>query len=413
MNLGPPAPSPQSRVFLSHSSSQAVFARILCDELEASGIPCWYAPRDIPPGPDWPGRIQHALASAHACVLLLSKEANESPEVRKEIDLAAFERVRLIGVRIDDAWPTGSLAYQLSGLHWIEGDTSKPATIARSLTRAIHNLDTGLVPPSRGRRKGHMAARIAFMTIASIAMGLLVLAPHAARPLLPKNWHWLSIMASSIGATVAFVTGYLRQQSRPRMRLLTAATYLVLALLLVAAGRTLFAGSVRTETLIADDICTLAGDNADAPTVSAQSLERLDRSDGCIYVWPTTDFELEHFQASVFVPPTLLRSPATQDFIDTYRTSGGPGNDPVRVAIDKDASKFIEDYLDKYDSGARIALAFAYMVLHMLALAFFGSGFGFLLAALEGRVNPPLGQMLRVKPTPGTASTRENSKAVS
>ena len=50
---------------------------------------CWIAPRDIPCGADWPATLERAISTANAFVLLLSREADQSEDVRKEVDLAA------------------------------------------------------------------------------------------------------------------------------------------------------------------------------------------------------------------------------------------------------------------------------------------------------------------------------------
>ena len=40
-------------VFLSHSHADKVYADAICHRLEAGGIRCWVAPRDIRPSEDW------------------------------------------------------------------------------------------------------------------------------------------------------------------------------------------------------------------------------------------------------------------------------------------------------------------------------------------------------------------------
>ena len=40
-------------VFISHSTKNKTIADAVCATLEAHGIRCWMAPRDIKPGADW------------------------------------------------------------------------------------------------------------------------------------------------------------------------------------------------------------------------------------------------------------------------------------------------------------------------------------------------------------------------
>src|SRR5258706_4009803 len=70
-------------VFISYSSVNADEANALCAAIEATGISCWIAPRDIAPGADWSECI---IAGLHACpvfVLLLTEQSNASPQVQR------------------------------------------------------------------------------------------------------------------------------------------------------------------------------------------------------------------------------------------------------------------------------------------------------------------------------------------
>ena len=48
-------------VFISYSTDDSVSAEQIRDGLEASGIPCWMAPRDIAPGEDYAEQIISAI----------------------------------------------------------------------------------------------------------------------------------------------------------------------------------------------------------------------------------------------------------------------------------------------------------------------------------------------------------------
>ena len=67
-------------VFLSYASTDRPAADAICAALEARGIRCWIAPRDVPAGADWGEAILTAIGRAHAMVLVLSacgkKDAN-------------------------------------------------------------------------------------------------------------------------------------------------------------------------------------------------------------------------------------------------------------------------------------------------------------------------------------------------
>lgn len=53
-------------VFISHSSHDSYYVERIPRHLEARGILCWMAPRDIPPGADWAESMMGAPAEARA-----------------------------------------------------------------------------------------------------------------------------------------------------------------------------------------------------------------------------------------------------------------------------------------------------------------------------------------------------------
>ena len=48
-------------IFISHSSLDKAIADTVCSFLEARGITCWIAPRNIPPGGRYGEAIVHAI----------------------------------------------------------------------------------------------------------------------------------------------------------------------------------------------------------------------------------------------------------------------------------------------------------------------------------------------------------------
>jgi hypothetical protein len=65
-------------VFISHSTRDKTAADAACAALEASGIRCWIAPRDITPGAEWGEAIIKAINQCRVMVLIFSANANES-----------------------------------------------------------------------------------------------------------------------------------------------------------------------------------------------------------------------------------------------------------------------------------------------------------------------------------------------
>ena len=65
-------------VFISHSSKDKEVADNLCAQLEANGIVCWIAPRDITPGGDWATAINNAITACDVLLVIYSANSSES-----------------------------------------------------------------------------------------------------------------------------------------------------------------------------------------------------------------------------------------------------------------------------------------------------------------------------------------------
>ena len=112
-------------IFISHSSIDSAVADYLCQQLEARGISCWMAPRDIKPGEEWAKAINDAITSSSAFLVIYSKNSASSTQVPKEIGLAGARKCYVIPYKIDDTPLTGEFEYYLLGSHWIVADIHK------------------------------------------------------------------------------------------------------------------------------------------------------------------------------------------------------------------------------------------------------------------------------------------------
>ena len=107
-------------VFISHSTKDKTVAEAVCHELEANGIRCWIAPRDIEFGSDWTEGITHGIASCKVFVLVFSDSANTSDHVRREVAKAFSLGLAVIPFRTEDVAPNRSLSYFLETVHWLD-----------------------------------------------------------------------------------------------------------------------------------------------------------------------------------------------------------------------------------------------------------------------------------------------------
>jgi adenylate cyclase len=107
-------------VFVSHSSKDKATADAVVAMLEARGIRCWVAPRDISPGADWSESILNAIYSTQLMVLIFSSNANASPQIKREVERAVYRGKPVIPLRIEDVAPTRALEYFISTPHWLD-----------------------------------------------------------------------------------------------------------------------------------------------------------------------------------------------------------------------------------------------------------------------------------------------------
>ena len=110
-------------VFICHAHQDRTVANAVCATLEAHGIRCWIAPRDILGGSDWGEAIIDALQGAKALVLVFSASSNESDQVKREVERAVHQGIAVVPFRIEDVLPNKTLEYFISTQHWLDALT--------------------------------------------------------------------------------------------------------------------------------------------------------------------------------------------------------------------------------------------------------------------------------------------------
>ena len=110
-------------VFISYAHQDRTVANAVCATLEAHGIRCWIAPRDILPGSDWGAAIIDAIQEAKALVLIFSSNSNDSDQIKREIERTVHQGIAVIPFRIEDVLPNKTLEYFISTQHWLDALT--------------------------------------------------------------------------------------------------------------------------------------------------------------------------------------------------------------------------------------------------------------------------------------------------
>ena len=127
-------------VFISHPHQNKAIADAACAHLEAAGIRCWIAPRDIIPGADWGSSIVEAIAAAEVMVLVFSQHANASEQIKREVERAVNRGIPIIPLRTEDVPMSTALQYFLSTSHWLDALTPPLDKHLKQLTIAVREL---------------------------------------------------------------------------------------------------------------------------------------------------------------------------------------------------------------------------------------------------------------------------------
>ena len=127
-------------VFISYASKDKIVADAVCARLEASGIRCWIAPRDIVAGTSYGEAIIDAIHGAKVMVLVFSSSANASGHIPKEVERAVSNGVAVLPFRIEDVAPGKSLDYFIGSVHWLDAMTPPMEKHLDDLAATVHKL---------------------------------------------------------------------------------------------------------------------------------------------------------------------------------------------------------------------------------------------------------------------------------
>ena len=110
-------------VFISYSTKDKPTADAVCAALEANGIRCWIAPRDILPGSDWGEAIIDAIHGCRVMLLIFSSNSNASAQIKREVERSVNAGIPVVPFRIEDVMPSKTLEYFISTQHWLDALT--------------------------------------------------------------------------------------------------------------------------------------------------------------------------------------------------------------------------------------------------------------------------------------------------
>ena len=144
-------------VFISYSSKDKEIAFSICELLEAEGISCWIAPRNITGGQSYGREILEAIFNADVTLFIFSGNSNHSRHVENEIDNAFNAGKVIIPFKIEDTKISLELQYYLNKTHWIDGLPQPENAIDKLKKAIIANLPIATYTPKKieTEQEGH------------------------------------------------------------------------------------------------------------------------------------------------------------------------------------------------------------------------------------------------------------------
>ena len=115
-------------IFISYARPDEKIAQVGCHALESAGYPCWIASRDLNAGLSSTGQAMQVLRETRTVVLFLSRSADASPIVLREIEFAARQKQPVVTVLLDQTNLNEDLAHLLKTSTRVEAYTENSDT---------------------------------------------------------------------------------------------------------------------------------------------------------------------------------------------------------------------------------------------------------------------------------------------
>ncbi|MBQ3045221.1 MAG: toll/interleukin-1 receptor domain-containing protein [Clostridia bacterium] len=138
---------PNKDVFISYKSDEYAQAIWVKDALETNGISCWMAPMSIPGGSSYASEIENAIKGCRVFVLILSKKAQDSRWVTKELDRALNCGKTIMPFDIDNHPLNDAFNFYLTDVQRYEAYTNKSKAFEKMLNEIRKLLAGGTQAP--------------------------------------------------------------------------------------------------------------------------------------------------------------------------------------------------------------------------------------------------------------------------
>lgn len=135
-------------IFISYSSKNIAQADAFRNLLSENELGCWMAPYDVPAGAKYAYVIDQAIEKCSCVLLLLTKEAQESDHVNREIDRADTYKKEIVPVRLDDCTLNAGFQYYFGNRQIVTiTDIRKENPEVRDLVARLRQLNGTIWDP--------------------------------------------------------------------------------------------------------------------------------------------------------------------------------------------------------------------------------------------------------------------------
>jgi hypothetical protein len=200
--------SVKPRVFVSYSSADHAKAETIREALEAAGLPCWIAPRDLTAGTHWGAGIVEAIEACEVVLVVFSQASNGSPQVAREMEIAVSRRRPLIPVRVADDKPTDDMQYFLGVSHWFDAYAQPIETYLPDIVASVRRVLAGERRPWANlyrRLPKTRSGQIGLSLVGAVVVAAIVaflMRPHFPGPMKsPLTGRWETKIADGKGGT--------------------------------------------------------------------------------------------------------------------------------------------------------------------------------------------------------------------
>lgn len=163
-------------VFISHSSKNEEAAEKICGILEGHDHQCFLAARDIRAGREYAEEIVNGIDKADAMVVLLSKEANKSPHVLREVERAVSHKIPIIIYKLEDVELTKSMEYFLMTHQWTSKSKDDSYENILSCVEDVVNNNGGAAAAGKGQEEIKSYRSRNYTAVALTTSAIIVLA---------------------------------------------------------------------------------------------------------------------------------------------------------------------------------------------------------------------------------------------